>query len=60
MAIIVIIAVIVVVITVIIAVIVVFVVHKKICPDAFHVFAIASTAAVVACPVMNIYIPNLR
>merc|ERR1711990_356464 len=27
--------------------------------DAFHVFATASTAAVVACPVMNIYIPNL-
>ena len=54
---------IIVIITVIIAVIVVFVVIiglKKICPDAFHVFATASTAPVVVCPVMNIYIPNLR
>ena len=33
---------------------------NKLNPDAFHVFATASTAAVVACPVMNIYIPNLR
>merc|ERR1712080_711263 len=27
-------------------------------PDAFHVFATASTAAVVACPTMSIYIPT--
>ena len=54
------ISVIIAVIAVIIAVIVVFVVLKKICPDAFHVFATASTAPVVVCPVMNIYIPNLR
>jgi len=27
--------------------------------DAFHVFATASTAAVVACPTMSVYIPNL-
>jgi len=27
--------------------------------DAFHVLAAASTAAVVACPTMSVYIPNL-